>query len=857
MTLSASAQFLNWSYEDILTDGIFSGANPDVAVAANGDIYMSFWNEETDQLYFGKREKSTGIWSKEAVAPQINAGFQSAIAIDDMGRPHIAFFENVNEEADLVHAYLDGSWNIEYISKDTLWGSYRRDFELTSYRKPSIDLTFDKQGNPVIAYFDAKIYDIGSCRPGPSFTSIAPRYYEMDLNIAAKTNNSWQIVDLDLPMTTDPNCVVVPDKQDRFGEFCKIIASGDSFMVVTNALHNHDLMLFSSAPSNINNWKSIRIDSVERISSGSISYEEGFHFPEISLQGDSVLHITYGLSRAYGLLTTNPSERNFFYTQIDLSNPAASHSFHEFVPPPRDNHMRSYFALASIGADSIYLAHYDLSSQLVVLNSSVDKGVNWDSDTVFREVNTNTPLACEIIGDSLFVGFHHTENKQFELAARHLTGTTWKYGLGTKSQKRAYVFSSVVEETMTEDLVHFLFDEEVTGELIYGTGTAGNWQYEPVNISATPFQAADIIVDDNGMPWATFTQKNSPHLFLANRQGGSWLIDTLTGLSPVENPVLVYANDSIHAVYLDRGKQMLVHAISAGNGSWQQKPLDSLIVPGRIHAITTDLNDHIHLAYVQDPGERIIHAVYENGIWTHTAVTDSAAFIPKSLDIYTRADNGKPSICFREIIKNEIILTEQQSDTIWRYTEVLVAQQNTLGKSLHLIVDPKGNPWILYSFISNNEEIRLLRREKDGFTWQPVTVNNNPGKIGGVFNFHLIKNDFYLMGRKTRPNDRGIALLYAPEGVTTEIDGVEKKDLTPRIFPNPTANTSTLQFAQSFSNTINIDVFDIQGRVVGRYQLLPHEKSLLLRSESLQAGLYIIHISTGTKEVQVKWMIMQ
>ena len=65
-------------------------------------------------------------------------------------------------------------------------------------------------------------------------------------------------------------------------------------------------------------------------------------------------------------------------------------------------------------------------------------------------------------------------------------------------------------------------------------------------------------------------------------------------------------------------------------------------------------------------------------------------------------------ICFREIINNEVILTEQQSDSIWRYTQVLIAQQNTLGKSLHLILDPKENPWILYSFISNNEELRLL-----------------------------------------------------------------------------------------------------------------------------------------------------
>jgi hypothetical protein len=855
MTFSASAQFLNWTYEDILTDELFSGANPDVAIASNGDIYMSFWNEEADQLYFAKREKSTGIWTQEVVASQLTGGFASAIAIDGLGRPHIAFFENVNEEADLMHAVLDGTWQIEYISKDTLWGPYRRDFELTSYRNPSIDLTFDTQGNPVIAYFDAKVYTLDGC--APSYTSIAPGYYEMDLNIAVKSNNNWQIIDLDLPLTTFPNCVRVPDKQDRFGEFCKILASGDSFMVVTNALYNHDLMLFTSSPTDINNWKGIRIDSVERTSTASISYEEGFHFPEISVQGDSVLHISYGLSKAYGLLATSGGGiRNFFYTQIDLRNPSESFTFHEFVPPPRDNHMRSFFALSSISADSIYLAYYDLSSQDVVLTVSKNQGSTWINDTVFQAVNTNAPLVCEIIGDSLFVGLHNTEDQLFELAARHINGGPWRYGLGTTTQQRAYVFSSVVEENATENIAHFLFDDKVSGELTYGTGTPGNWQYETLRVSEIPYQAANLIVDKNTTPWAAFTLKNQPYLYLADNQGGSWNIDSIVGDSPLEYPLLAYTNDSIHAVYLDRRQQMLMHAISAGNGNWQVKTLDSLIMPGRKHAMTTDLNGRIHLAYVQNPGQRIIHSVYENGTWSSIAVTDSGTFTPKSLDIKTRSDNGRPTICFRDIIPNEVLLTEQQTDTIWRYTRVLIAQQNTLGKSLHLILDPKNNPWILYSFISNSEEIRLLRRENDGFTWQPVTVNNNPGKIAGEFDFHLVANDFYLLGRKTRPIDRGIAMLYAPEGVTTEIASLPKGKLMPRIFPNPTASTSTLEFENSFPQSINIDIFDVQGRIVGRHQLLPNEKSLLLRTESLQTGLYIVHISNGAEHLQLKWIIM-
>lgn len=859
MHFSASAQFLNWTYEDILTDETFSGANPDVAVAANGDLYMSFWDEDTDQLYFAVREKQTGIWTREAVAPQINAGFQSAIAIDAMGRPHIAFFENVNEEADLVHAYKDGNWIIEYISKDTLWGSYRSDFELTSFRKPSLDLTFDQQGNPVIAFFDAKVYAVGSCRPGPSFTTVAPTYYEMDLNIAAKTNNSWQIVDLDLPITTFPNCVVVPDKQDRFGEFCKIIASGDSFMVVTNALYNHDLMLFTSSPSDINSWKSIRLDSVERSLNSGVSYEEGFHFPEISIQGDSVLHIAYGVSRAYGLLSSSPGgRRNMFYTQVDLRNPEAGLSFYDFFSPPEDQVMRSFFALSSIGEDSIYLAHYDLRNQLVVLTQSNDKGINWVSDTVFREVSTNTPLLCEIIGDSLFVGVYDAKNRLFRLSARQLSGSAWQYGLGTQSEQRASVFGAIVEEHTTENISHLVFDETVSGELIYGKGTPGNWQYETLTGSAVPFQEVDITLDDQAAPWIAFTQRNDASLYVAARRAGNWEQDTLPVTSPAENPILAYAQDSIHIIYIDRGRQHIMHAFSAGNGSWIRQSVDSMVLTGRPHAAKSDINGRIHVAYVRNPGMRITHAVYENGKWTTSFVTDSAAYTPNSLDIQTRSDNSRPAICFKDIINNEILLTEQQTDSIWRVSQVLLPQQRTLGNSLKMILDPLENPWILYSFVGDNEELRLLRRETDRFVWQPVTVNNNPGRIGSEFDFQLVGLDFYILGRKTRVADAGIAMLYAPEGVTTEIDLIANaKEFRPRIFPNPTTKDSRLAFENAFSETVRITVFDVQGRKVGEYSLLPHEKSLLLRTESLQAGLYIVCISAGTQQLQLKWVIMK
>ncbi len=862
LTSSASAQFLNWQYDDILTDDLFAGANADVVVAPNGDIYMSYWEKDLDQLFFAKREKSTGLWQKEAVAPQMAAGFQSAIALDNTGQPHIAFLQNKNEQADLVYASLNGTWSLEYVHEDSLIGPYRTDFEWTSYRKPSLDLTFDSNGNPAIAYFDARVHNFGSCTP--AFTTTAPIYYEMDLNVAVRKSGSWQVDDLDLPITTWPNCYIfIPEPQDRFGEFCKILSSGDSLLVLTNALYNHDLMLFSSSPSGIQSWKALRLDSVERHLAVPIRYEEGFHYPDFHLQDDSILHITYGLSEAYGLVSTHNTSsrpgayRNFFYTSINLHRPADSVGFHQFVPPPRDNRMRSYFALSAIGQDSVYIAYYDLSSNTAILTFSRDKGQNWDLDTVFRQIKTDAPLICKIIGDSLFIGLHNIDNNNFNMAARHISGGNWRYGLGTQKQQRAAVFASTMDTSSGANPLHILFDEKVKGELIYGENSSGSWLYESLNASAIPFQGADLMLDENGIPWAAFSRKNENSLFIANRKTGSWAIDTLYGSSPLEYPALALSNDSIHAVYLDRNQKMLMHAKSAGNGIWQMHRVDSSIIVGRPHAISTDFSNRIHLTYIKGIGQKVMHAVYDNGSWQIAALTDSFAYNAASLDIRNRTD-GRPVICFREITNSCIHLIEQYPDSSWRNHLVLASPQNVLGKSLQLILDPLMNPWILYSFIGNTEEIRLLRRENNGQNWQAVTVNNNPGKIGGNLGFHLAKTDFYILGRKTQPADPGIAMLYAPEGVRTDVEEILSSDtFAARLFPNPTLESSRLEFDSFFAEKLTIRIFDAQGRLLQEHLLLPHEKSLLLRTESMQTGMYFIHISKGNAQQLLKWMILR
>ena len=159
--LSAFAQVLNWSYEDIITDTYQSGANPEMVIDAFGDIHISYWNKEEDRLMYGVRDKSTGSWTITPVTTGSADGYASALKLDPAGNVHIASIVNQVGRAQLAYATnASGSWQTETITTAFDIGTYGTELVSPSYIQHSVDLTFQPNGDPAILFFDARINEI-------------------------------------------------------------------------------------------------------------------------------------------------------------------------------------------------------------------------------------------------------------------------------------------------------------------------------------------------------------------------------------------------------------------------------------------------------------------------------------------------------------------------------------------------------------------------------------------------------------------------------------------------------------------------------------------------------------------------
>ena len=867
----ATAQFLNWQYSDLLTDQRQSGAAPDMVVAQNGDFHLAYWDQHHDRLIYGLRTKVGGKWVFTEVDPTHDAGYRPAITIDPNGFVHIAYYENTNGLSYLRYATnISGSWVNEGVVQDTTLGKYGPDFLHDSYVELSLDISFDNIGQPVISFFDGSVFDTSPCGVRVPFSGNIPDIYTLDLNIAHRQGNgTWDITDLDYRNRNMPNCI--DEEQDRFGEFCRLLPQGDSLLMVTNALFSHELLLLSASASDPTNWRTYAIDSVARVVNQAIMYEEGFHFSDAKLIGDTVLHLAYGLSEAYGLdYTTSGNNRQgifrtSFYTRIALDslgkgNYAPYH--YEFSPLPRDGIHRTYFALDAVGNDSIYLAYFDTQAGEVVMTYSEDKGENWQADTIWQDVITNTRLLCTVYSDSVFISYYASDRDELVMASRHRAGGSWRYERVTHTEERGRYLTAKVDRPMTgPDRLHIVFDEKQEDQLYYGTQASGTWQYEPVGPSGERVKTPSLDLERAGNPLVAYSLAKSGALGFSRFDGNNWQTEVIDSLGPTDSPVLTTVGDSIHICYLDLGTGTVKYAHALlGSGNWIIEEVDRNINGAfSLPTMKADSLGRLHLAYKQIDGTRLKYARRELGKWTTSFITDSLAFNPAHIDLKIRKKEALPTVAFQDGINNEILMAEQSTLGFWGIRSVLKAQGSFIGNPLSLLLADGDTRWMLYNYVTSTSEVRLIRQHRWTREWLPVTVNNNIGEIAGTFEFLLAGDDFYLIGRKNAIDDEGIAMLYSAAGATTEIDpllaGIEPFTLT----PNPSHTTCTVSFSLPNTQTVAVTIWNIHAQrqplFIPPKTLPPGSHMIEVNTSELPSGIYMCKVQIG-EITQVKKLVV-
>jgi hypothetical protein len=680
--------------------------------------------------------------------------------------------------------------------------------------------------------------------------------------VAQELNDSWNYIPLsNVPYTGLSNCLA---SGDRFGEFGRILPGvGNNYYVMTNSMHNDKVLWFESSPGSLNTWEYATVDSLERaynISSSTSLFWETFDGLTVDQSPDSQVHMMYITSRLYGKLASNNSRKRFYYTRFhpdSLGSPTYTPYYKEVTG--RDGY-KDNFAIHAKSADSVYAAYHYANTGQVIASQSFNGGQNWFLDTLFNApVTAQMKMAAH--GDSLFLLAYREDLDYLTFSRRSFANDNWVTENATVNENRATILSSEITRNGPDDEIRMFFDELQNGILSYGERIGGSWSFEEIATANHQFLGVSLGKLSNGEPCAAFSRDDPQNLWFAYRENGNWQFNTIETGEDFEDLSLVMDGNTAHLSYYvsSQGELRYAKATDATTGNWATQVVDnSSLIVGQHANMQMDANGVLHLAYVDVFNARTRYgSLGTNGAWSISNITATQEYNPSFLDLKIRSDN-RPVVALRDAGTNSLVVGENPADTTWVLTNVVGDVSNLVGAPLKLILDDKDRPWVLYNYITATNEMRLVRRDGAG-QWNQVSVLNNFNQIANVFDFHLVGEDFYILGKQNRTSNQGLGMLYAANGVNTHLEA-QLDPASLEIYPNPvTDHQISLRFSLKKAAEVEVGLYNLQGQMVhhwGETPLLPagpHERELDVAD--VAPGLYLLVLESAGQRIHRKLVV--
>lgn len=865
---ASSAQFLNWSYYNILDESRESGARPDMAIDASGTVHMVYWHAQEDKAIYAYKPIG-GSWQKEYIDASRSNGFVSELTLDASGTPHVVFMENANQIAQYNYAYRTGpnSWVIDPIpgAPATGWGAYgpNASVNVTNRIQHSADIIIKFDGTPEIVFFDGWTDPAGwpNCTPSTN--------YDFRLVQATKFFNQWyvndfgEIPDINESCGTTMNALDLPTG-DRYGEFPTLVQRADSTLdVFCHSKFNNQLIRFQSQQSDTV-WAKTELDSLaNRLDYASWGWADRFYtFHGISsfLDHDDNVHLAFGTSFEYGdnffgLTSTN----ELVYSRIVNADSVYNYSF----GVSGDYTYRNYVDLATLGADSIFLVYADLNSGQLLMYESFDSGQTWVQDTI-GDMLIGSQCPIRVYGDSIFVAFHNPQRDNLNLAKRAISGGNWLFEDITLSQNHGQSFDGMVTEELNDTIGRIAFNDSYSGKLFYGIGSIGNgWNYAIEELSGAGGNASAVALatDSNTEPYISYSGGGQGYPNLAFKSGLNWQYEVVDSSAYATfTDLAISPLDTIHLVYYDENRKCLSHRSRHINEvTWRADSVDCDTLPiGKWPSLALE-GEIPHVAYHDEAGLQLKYARRNPStrIWeTDTVLTGAASAVGK-FNSLKLTSTGLPKIAFLDEQQTRVLLAEKELSGTWTISEVDTAQVSNIGRPTELVIDKFDNVWVALNYNFNFDRVKLMHRDT---SWQEVSVNST-GQIADEFHFEIIDGDLFILGKKTELNNTGLAMLHAPRGLYVYRDN--ELDLSnfieSIIYPNPFSESSNLRLTLQRPETLSVDLYDLHGRRIS--SLLSNKKlgagvhSFELNRGSMAPGIYLAVIANGKSQMVQKLVV--
>jgi Secretion system C-terminal sorting domain len=841
----ARAQFLQWDYLSIATDTVQSGAYSDMKIGSDGTIHLSYWQRIENRLIYAYKALTDTTWHFEYVDPTQENGFRSSLSLDAFGNVHIAYYEDVNSEIGVRFAkrVAANDWDIEALPNiyNRGYGDYGPLGTITSKERLQhvLELTFDENNKPQIAFFDG--WMAVDAFPSCQVSSL----YSLKLHQGIRVNGEWFVRSFGRISDINESCNTYQLRDslptgDRYGEYLDLLIEPDGTMDIFSAsrFNNEVIRHRTLFPFVDTVWVKTEVDSLERMlpgwTAGWGSFTRFYSFEGISARygSDDFINMAYTSSIFYGDNFCCVSLTNdLVYTRISPTGGTPFH--HNFGTSTYRNYTD---IIERGGSDSLFLLYSDMTNLYFIMQESADSGNTWTADTILPGIAIGRNH-LELYGDSLLALMFDASNERLLLGKRHVNGGNWRIEEVTYSQARGQSMDANYVMQANDTIAHTAFNDGYTGELYYATGSkSGNWAWSTEQIDPAAIDAVAVSIANTtaGEPVVVYNGGPNRDLRIAIHDAGGWQYASIV---PAGNPqytdIAISSLDTIHVMYYD-GNQNCLHRASRhlSGSTWQVEDVacDTSSV-GMYPNIVLDAAGLPHVSYYNDINRSLYYTRLDGG--TRQWVTDSvnggtSSAIGKFSSLVLDAA-GNPKIAYLNEQSDAVLLSEWSQSGTWSHTMVDSQAISNIGRPIVLRLDDYGKVWVAYNYYTNFEKIKLMHR--DGPIWREVAVSP-AGRIANAFQFEILGDDLFVLGKKNEIQNTGVAMLYARNGVSVEAKEAELRSRNVKVksFPNPSNGEMTFEVQVEQPATVSLTV----------YNLLGHRVAAIMEGQRLGAGTHQI-----------------
>lgn len=840
---------VTWFAERITLDTVQVGRNPSFLIDSLGYIHLSFWENATDRLIYGKKHISDPTWTFEKVDSAKTGGYVSKIKLDPTGRPAIAYFENVNEQLQVRLAtkqFPSGQWSID-TSLQINWGMYGTNaMNAPGYLHASIDFDYYTDNKPYIIFFDARY-------------STDPEYYGLEMFYAYPDNGSMSYQSYgNIPMF-DINITYREWKAGaKYGEFCNIVKQKNgNWSIFTQGTGNGELYRFTTI-SNPTITNRTVIDSFLRVNptlSGASTIQE--HRLFCTFEGISAteaenedIHISYGYSNLYGRNNFaswfTPAHLTMQHVRIKANGDIIYNNIF-----PRDSVYRNFTSIQTVGSDSIFITFNEPNKNRLRMVYSTDTGATWTVKEIQTMFYPDAYAPIFIFQDSIYVMYFHTDNERLELATLPLNNlnANWNIVPVTQSQKTGTTMASLVHKNGNDYEVHIVYNNQPKKQIWYATKKLGQWNFQLIE-NGRNCTSADIQLDNNQSPVILYNDKDNNVTRLVRKSGSNFIFETVNPSVAGDYLNLKFSptKDTLHACYYNLSLNTLVYQRKIGNGIWASEFPETvgIEIAGEFPSLTIDGYGLPHIIYYDRQNTQLKHAFKTtlNPNWQKEVVIYDDDIDQGSFCKSVIGPNNVLQACWVNKSANQIEYAKKVLGA-WIRDTVISGTVGLVGMPLAMTTDDSSSAWICYNVQNALPEVRIAKKGFNEPEWGSIPVGKNNFQLGNVFDFELMDTLVFIAGRTNKDNELGTGLLTGILSFTAVSNDTEMS-LAISIYPNPFQSSLFIETQGANFSNFTVQIWDLQGRKLVEK---PLESKTILHLSEIPSGMYVLRIGNYVHKI--------